>query len=151
MRSAPGKAAIEWCFRYLNSSKTAIELASFATAGWIIIFGELRDIGNAVISVYKTVTDTINEVVRAIAKLPSNLPIIGAAGGGNFNLGFQEGGSFIVPGSGSGDRPYVINLEPGELVNITPKNQVNITQNNTFMGGGGNALSYNLLNSLVNQ
>lgn len=38
--------------------------------------------------------------------------------------GFQHGGSFIVPGMGSGDRPYMINAEPGEMVTITPKSQV---------------------------
>lgn len=38
--------------------------------------------------------------------------------------GFAEGGSFVVPGSGSGDRMFRIGLEPGELVKITPRDQV---------------------------
>jgi hypothetical protein len=38
--------------------------------------------------------------------------------------GFQHGGQFIVPGSGSGDRPVSVPLEPGELVTVTPKSQV---------------------------
>ena len=44
--------------------------------------------------------------------------------------GFAEGGTFIVPGSGSGDRMYRVPLEPGEQVTVTPRNQV-------AMGGGG--------------
>jgi hypothetical protein len=36
--------------------------------------------------------------------------------------GFAEGGSFQVPGSGGGDRPYLIGLSPGEQVKVTPKN-----------------------------
>ncbi len=50
--------------------------------------------------------------------------------------GFQGGGSLIVPGTGSGDRPHIMNLEPGERVDITPRNQVNNNQriivNNVF-------------------
>ena len=38
--------------------------------------------------------------------------------------GYQHGGQFIVPGSGSGDRPVSVPLEPGELVTVTPKSQV---------------------------
>lgn len=38
--------------------------------------------------------------------------------------GYAQGGSFIVPGSGSGDRPYTVNLTPGERVDVTPVNQV---------------------------
>jgi hypothetical protein len=37
---------------------------------------------------------------------------------------YQHGGQFIVPGSGTGDRPVSVNLEPGELVTVTPKSQV---------------------------
>lgn len=35
--------------------------------------------------------------------------------------GFAEGGSFTVPGTGSGDRPFLIGLEAGERVTVTPK------------------------------
>jgi hypothetical protein len=38
--------------------------------------------------------------------------------------GYQHGGQFIVPGTGSGDRPVSVPLEPGELVTVTPKSQV---------------------------
>lgn len=34
--------------------------------------------------------------------------------------GFARGGSFTVPGSGSGDRPYLVSLTPGERVDVTP-------------------------------
>ena len=38
-------------------------------------------------------------------------------------MGMQSGGSFKVPGTGIGDRPYLIGLEPGEHVTVTPKNE----------------------------
>lgn len=37
--------------------------------------------------------------------------------------GFAEGGSFVVPGSGSGDRPYMVNLTPGETVDVHKKGE----------------------------
>ena len=37
--------------------------------------------------------------------------------------GYAKGGSFTVPGSGSGDRPYTIGLTPGEHVSVTPKGE----------------------------
>ncbi len=54
----------------------------------------------------------------------------GVAGGGYQNggsfivPGFAAGGSATVPGAGSGDRPYLLGLEPGELVTVTPRDQV---------------------------
>lgn len=54
--------------------------------------------------------------------------------------GFASGGSFIVPGTGSGDRPYTMGLTPGERVTVTPRGQV---------GGGGLFLTVNI-NSAVN-
>ncbi len=45
--------------------------------------------------------------------------------------GFQSGGSFTVPGTGSGDRPHLLNLEPGERVDVTPRNQVTNNNNNS--------------------
>jgi hypothetical protein len=69
---------------------------------------------------------------------------INAPGTSKANTTFQHGGSFIVPGTGSGDRPYVLQLEPGERVDVTPRNQV--TQNTSttndnrkfvFHAGGG--------------
>ena len=57
------------------------------------------------------------------------------AGGGQVasSFGFAKGGSFTVPGSGSGDRPYMVNLTPGEQVDVTPKG-----------GGGGGGVNINL-------
>lgn len=34
---------------------------------------------------------------------------------------YAQGGSFIVPGVGQGDRPYLVNMTPGERVDITPR------------------------------
>lgn len=53
-----------------------------------------------------------------------------------WDRGFQHGGSFIVPGSGSGDRPYTAMYEPGEVVTVTPRNKVG--------KGGGVSLTINL-------
>jgi hypothetical protein len=52
-------------------------------------------------------------------------PLVALTGG-------QHGGSFIVPGSGSGDRPYTLGLEPGERVDITPRSEVNNSRNLTM-------------------
>ena len=60
---------------------------------------------------------------------------LGLQAGSIATRGFQGGGSFTVPGTGSGDRPFRLNLEPGERVDVTPKNQVNNNQkvtNNFF-------------------
>lgn len=57
----------------------------------------------------------------------------GAGIGGQ--LGFQGGGSFTVPGTGGGDRPFLMNLTPGERVDVTPRNQIT---NNKF---GGNTFN----------
>jgi hypothetical protein len=55
--------------------------------------------------------------------------------------GFQHGGSFLVPGSGSGDRPYVVQLEPGERVDVTPRSQVkNFTFNTNVSDGTDGAV-----------
>jgi hypothetical protein len=55
--------------------------------------------------------------------------------------GFQNGGSFIVPGMGSGDRPYVMQLEPGERVDVTPRSQVkNFTFNTNVSDGTDGAV-----------
>lgn len=48
--------------------------------------------------------------------------------------GMAGGGSFVVPGSGSGDRPYTLNLEPGEQVTVTPKNQTVYNYNANYYG-----------------
>ena len=47
--------------------------------------------------------------------------------------GYASGGSFVVPGSGSGDRPYVVNLTPGERVDVTPVGK-------SSGGGGGSPI-----------
>ncbi len=42
---------------------------------------------------------------------------------------YASGGSFIVPGSGGQDQPYLLGLKPGEQVDVSPPGQ-------TFNGGG---------------
>lgn len=44
---------------------------------------------------------------------------------------YQQGGSFTVPGSGNGDQPFLIGLEPGEHVNVTSRRE---------SGGGGGVM-----------
>lgn len=48
--------------------------------------------------------------------------------------GFQGGGSFIVPGTGIGDRPYMLGLSPGERVDVTSPDG---------KGGSGNTIIIN--------
>ena len=59
-----------------------------------------------------------------------HLPETTLPGGEAWRLthGYASGGSFTVPGSGTGDRPYTIGLTPGENVAITPKGK---TEDNT--------------------
>lgn len=49
--------------------------------------------------------------------------------------GYAEGGSFVVPGTGAGDRPYMVGLTPGERVTVTPKGD-----------GGGVNVNINIAN-----
>ena len=57
--------------------------------------------------------------------IPGGQGVAAILGAGSIaTRGFQGGGSFTVPGTGSGDRPFRVNLEPGERVDITPRNQV---------------------------
>ena len=50
--------------------------------------------------------------------------------------GFQQGGSFVVPGTGGGDRPFLLGLEPGERVDVTPRSQVSNVNNSRTMNIG---------------
>ncbi|MHB9139335.1 MAG: hypothetical protein ACYC4Q_08030 [Victivallaceae bacterium] len=75
----------------------------------------------------------VNNLYQGIASGVNNLS-------GLRRAGFASGGSFIVPGSGSGDRPFGIGLTPGERVTVTPKGQ---------SAGMGLSLTVNI-NSAVN-
>ena len=56
---------------------------------------------------------------RTFPNLQSNIPSSVYVGG--MQSGFASGGSFTVPGTGSGDRPYTMGLTPGETVSIAPR------------------------------
>lgn len=57
----------------------------------------------------------IGQITKGISGLTSS------GSSSSKKTGFASGGSFIVPGNGTGDRPYVLGLTPGELVNVIPK------------------------------
>lgn len=59
------------------------------------------------------------EALHALEQLQANPT--GKQQGGYADTGFASGGSFIVPGAGTGDRPYTMGLEPGERVAVTPR------------------------------
>jgi hypothetical protein len=78
---------------------------------------EVQDLSDKIVAIPdKTVTITV--------KTEGSIPTMGNQPGAA-PVAFQHGGRFIVPGSGGGDRPYMLNLTPGELVTVTPKSQVN--------------------------
>ena len=52
---------------------------------------------------------------------------------------YAEGGSFIVPGSGTGDRRFSIGLAPGERVDVTPK---------SGRGSGGDTFNIKISNEI---
>ena len=61
----------------------------------------------------------------------------GINSGGSY--GFASGGEFVVPGTGAGDRPYLIGLTPGEHVQITPAGE-------RFRGGSGMVVEQMVIN-----
>lgn len=96
-----------------------------------------------------------SKIIAAISNLASNIPGLGAPAGGanNANIpmgggaganiqGYAAGGTFRVPGSGSGDRPTLVGLAPGELVQITPQHKV--------AGGMGNNSNSTTVNVTTN-
>jgi hypothetical protein len=96
---------------------------------WEIMANSFSAAGQVIGRVASGIVSAINSVINAINRIPAiNIPLIGGGG-------FQTGGSFIVPGHGSGDRPYTLGLEPGERVTVTPRNQAGSSR-----GGGGLSL-----------
>ena len=91
----------------------------------------------------KKIADVIGEVLDLIKKIPTDplfRPTAASASWGGqtwiqqaasaststFNWKtprLASGGSFIVPGVGSGDRPYTLGLTPGERVTVSSKDQ----------------------------
>lgn len=78
--------------------------------------------------------DALRRSIEAAIASTSGLHEQGVTGIG----GFQHGGTVIVPGRGSGDRPYLLNLEPGEMLTVTPRSQVNQNMNvgPNYISGG---------------
>ena len=93
----------------------------------------VRGIGNGIKSMFgwftSNVSSPFSRIIAGMSSVGTSLVNTSRA-----NPGWQTGGSFIVPGHGSGDRPYTLGLEPGERVTVTPRNQVG-------SGGGRQGLS----------
>jgi len=90
--------------------------------------GVVRDLGNAINGLPSSKDIRINVAAQqGEAGLGGDAPVVIKPGQETrpTHGGFATGGSFIVPGTGSGDRPYTVNLAPGERVDVTPR------------GGGG--------------
>jgi len=85
----------------------------------------ITKIANGMISAWQWF---IGKVVTPFTQLISGMttgqtpkaPVYKPSGGHSPFSGFSQGGSFIVPGMGSGDRPYTLGLTPGETVTVTP-------------------------------
>jgi len=120
--------------------KDAVDLA-FGPDSYASITSFVDNVTNAVNDVKKAIDD-LKWALQALSDMYNVLSgvslgnivsgaILNATGGSSG--GFADGGSFIVPGSGSGDRPYTLGLEPGERVTVTPRNRaggaLNLTVN----------------------
>ncbi len=97
--------------------------------------GIVTKIGEGIVSKFQWFIDNVvNPFLEIMNRIQSGYSSQGG-GGVPYNPipGYQHGGSFIVPGSGSGDRPYTLGLEPGERVTVTPRNRaggaLNLTVN----------------------
>lgn len=112
---------------YLMSGKikSAVDLA-FGTGSYEAIIRFLARVKKAV----DDVNSAVNTIKTTWGTLKDTGYIPGRAGIGDWSnqasrwLGNNaNGSSFIVPGHGSGDRPFGIGLTPGEHVTVTPKGQ----------------------------
>ncbi len=97
-------------------------------ANFKIALDGLIKVVEGVISVLEFLIDLFDETKaraagtgyeRMMGIAPANKKVAGLA-----SLGFASGGSFIVPGVGTGDRPYTMGLEPGERVAVTPRGRL---------------------------
>lgn len=123
----------------VGESEKSLQLQILITAELSKAAGILNEIALLATKKKKFSLSSILGIAAGITKfIPGAQGIsAGLTAGSILTRGFQGGGSFIVPGTGSGDRPTTLNLAPGEQVDITPRNQVtnnkNITMHNTFI------------------
>jgi hypothetical protein len=114
------------------------------STAWNAFYGGFASLNNRVtLWINETQTKIFNilDALNVPNKGAKPWPYMTPAGG----WGFQHGGSFTVPGFGSGDRPYMVGLEPGERVTVTPRNRVGP------VAAGGRVLSLTVnINTPVN-
>ena len=111
--------------------------------------GNLKKVVDATAAAIRVVLDLFDETKareagtgyqRMMGITPTPVPAIVSTDRG---WGRQHGGSFIVPGIGTGDRPYILGLEPGERVDVTPRTRVG--------AGGGAPISLTInINTPIN-
>lgn len=143
--SAGGKDITQEEFEFLQNMQVELGLTSAESAKTAI---KISEDANRIYAEFQTATGSVNDVRAAlqdvVAGSPYNIKInietagsVPSVGGSGSSLpvglsknrndarrgrSFQEGGSFIVPGTGRGDRPFLVGLEPGERVDVTPRN-----------------------------
>jgi len=116
--------------------------ALLTAAAEAIMAGD-RSAANHLIELWQQAKETADEMERLMNLIQATSggftaemqAQAGIVRGGGVQEGFQHGGSFVVPGQGSGDRPFLMNLSPGELVRVIPKSEVNNSRSMTFNGG----------------
>ena len=133
----------------LGTVITAIKLGSMAFAGWILMAGEIRKAWRFVVNIFDDVYWAIEDMARAIKKLPNSLPEYlqmhspppladafsmvkeAAMGMPDFNKTLAMPPAYKFPQSNAS--------------NVTQ----NITQNNNYQNGESGNLSYYQLRSLA--
>ena len=104
-----------------DNPKTKIAIDTLI--GWIGgIAGALEGIIDLV-NWLTTALQSLEARQNSISRWQSNAAAVQEQGSTKKSWGFASGGSFTVPGSGSGDRPYIVPLTPGENVTVTPVGQ----------------------------
>ena len=121
-------------------------LAQFATTGKF----KFKEFADSVIQQLVRIalqSFVIRPLLNAISGITNPLIAGGLSAGSTTSAisvptlgGHAEGGSFKVPGSGSGDQPFLIGLTPGERVDVTPSG-------GKGRGAGGGVTVINTVNS----
>ncbi len=131
---AANKAALSETERGINHRRDVenlayadnVEKAKTASADKIKLLEDERTETQKIADAWLVVRDNVDATTRAMiiqsgvfGFMPNNTPNYGTPYVGSH----AAGGSFMVPGSGSGDRPFLIGLTPGERVSVTPAGQ----------------------------